>query len=212
MKNKKICLWDTIGDICVLLYPLALVVFVGCIFYYCCFPEEGSMNDILRDVLVSAGTTIILTAANYFLLLKGMPGKIADAIGDKLDRKMDPSNSELRADQRQLHASLGETCRSLHSDHDKLAADHEKLRGYLEDAAKQNAMAEARYQNLDSSGRDIADAIRRLDAFSTAYQVLHTQMKELQQRNVVLEHENTELKALLHTQKRAHSRNRDLER
>ena len=73
-------------------------------------------------------------------------------------------------------------------------------------------MAEARYQNLDSSGRDIADAIRRLDAFSTAYQVLHTQMKELQQRNVVLEHENTELKALLHTQKRAHSRNRDLER
>lgn len=210
MGKKKLDLWDTIGNICAWLYPIALMILVYILCYYC-FMEENGMNDILRDVLVSIGTTIVLTAANYFILLKGMPDKIAEVLGSKLDRKMDPSNSELRAEQRQLQNTLKGEHSLLHRDHDKLAAEHEMLRGYLEAAAKQDAVAEARYQGLDASGRDIADAVRKLDAFSTAYQILNTQMKELQQRNTELERENAELKALSRSRERTYSRKNDLE-
>lgn len=158
--------------------------------------EEGNtMNDIVVNILVSVGTTLVMAAASYFVLLKRMPDKIGDVVIKQLNSKMDPSNKALQDE----HLS---TSQLLHMDHERLYTEHEKLRGYLEETAKRQAADDARYGQLDSSGRGIVDAVKKLDAFSAAFQMMNDRIIELEQQVMELQVENERLR--IHEQKREH--------
>lgn len=136
--------------------------------------ENGdSMNDILVNVLVSVITAAITAAASYFLLLKRMPDNVADKVGKALDKKMDPSNKALQDEQLKVIDFLNPSNSILHD-------DHEELRSYLEADARRNAVADARYNNLDTSQTAMVDAIHHLDGMGKMMEALVSENQRLQ--------------------------------
>lgn len=148
--------------------------------------QEDAMSEIAWNILVSAVTALVTAAGSYFILLKKMPDRIADELLKNLDAKMNPSNSELRADQRLLQTTM-------QGEHSKLSEEHEKLRSYLEEAAKKQAAMEVQYGQLDSSGKDIVDAVKKLDSFAVSFQLMNGRLVELELQVMSLQQENRRL-------------------
>lgn len=141
--------------------------------------QDITMSEIAWNILVSAVTALVTAAGSCFILLKKMPDRIADELLKNLDAKMNPSNSELRADQRLLQTTM--------------QGEHEKLRSYLEEAAKKQAAMQVQYGQLDSSGKDIVDAVKKLDSFAVSFQLMNGRLVELELQVMSLQQENRRL-------------------
>lgn len=185
MKEKNSYdVWVAIGTIaswvCILSF-LVLIIGAFCNQYLIAeVPNmEGFWDVVLNSVLPAAITGLVTVIVSYFVFLKKMPDRIAK----ELDKKMDPSNSELRADQRQLQTALQNDIRPLlNPSNIILHQDHEKLRDYLEAAAVRAARADGRYEKLSADQRTIVDAVQKLDGFAG-------KLQQLQEENVQLREE-----------------------
>lgn len=159
------------------------------------------MEDIgqqLTICLVWGGINIVLLLAVSIFTCQQFLTKAAKDIAAELNSKLEPT---IKAGQEQLHMISGCLTSSnsmMHDKHTELRADHRELRGYLQEAARRQVAADARYGQLDAAGKGIVDAMRVLEGFSEVFQVMNSRVVELEQKVKELQHDKEQLQAQNH--------------
>ncbi len=180
MNNKETrSEWDvigTVGTIGVYVTVLSFFFLLGAACYDAAYVHGGEYMTfwevVVNSVVPAAITGLVTVAVSYFLFLKKMPERVAK----ELDKKMDPSNLSLQSEQHQIQAALNPSNAVLHG-------DHEKLRSYLEEAAKRQAAADERHAVLRGDDRRMVDAVQTLDGFALIFTEMNQELIRLRQEN-----------------------------
>lgn len=154
--------------------------------------SEGNMEHwvslgigIASSLIVSALVCIF----TYKQFLIKAEKNIAAELTSKLELAVKAGLNQLRMISDRLNPSNS----MMHDEHTELKADHKELRAYLQEAAKRQDAADARYGQLDAAGKGIVDAMRVLEGFSEVFQSMNSKVLELEHQVKELQREKEQL-------------------
>ncbi len=159
------------------------------------------MEDIERQLTIClawSGINIVLLLAVSIFTCKQFLTKAEKNIASELNSKLEPT---IKAGLEQLHMisdCLNPSNGMMHNEHTELKAYHRELRVYLQEAARRQDAADARYGQLDAAGKGIVDAMRVLEGFGEVFQVKNSRVVELEQKVKELQHDKEQLQAQNH--------------
>ena len=163
--------------------------------------SEGNMEQWL-SLGIGIASSLIVSAFVSIFTYKQFLIRAEKNIAAELNSKLEPT---IKAGLEQLHMISGCLNPSnsisngmMHDEHTELKADHKELRGYLQEAARRQDAADARYGQLDAAGKGIVDAMRVLEGFSEVFQVMNSRVVELEQKVKELQHDKEQLQAQNH--------------
>ena len=136
-------------------------------------------------------TAIIAGIVTLAAVIIAVIAAVAPKLG-KILSKLEILQSELEKMQQKEENDTDKTITKMDTEHGSLTKQQEAANNMLsflrdcrlEDNVK-NEKVEERYKNLDMSGRDIVEAVQKLQDFSGAFQLINTKLIELERELAV---------------------------
>lgn len=137
---------------------------------------ESPWGSLVINVLSSIGASIALTVTVYFKFLRRIPEenerRINQLLNDRLSYESTNHNTEM--------AALNPNTAQLSKEHDLIRNDVEYIKVEF---IKQSSRAEAGYDLMKDSQREVVNVIRRLDAIPRLWEELLTENQQLKTEN-----------------------------
>lgn len=159
--------------------------------------SEGNMEHWV-SLGIGIASSLIVSALVSIFTYKQFLIKAEKNIAAELKAKLESTIKAGQDQMRMISDCLNPSNSMMHDEHTELKADHKELRAYLQEAAKRQDAADARYGQLDVAGKGIVDAMRVLEGFSEIFQTMNSRVVELEQKVKELQHDKEQLQAQNH--------------
>lgn len=137
---------------------------------------ESFWGSLIINILSSVGVSIALTVTVYFKFLRHIPEenerRINQLLNDRLSHETTNHNAEM--------AALNPNTAQLSKEHDLIRNDVELIKVEF---IRQSSRADAGYDLMKDSQREVVNVIRRLDAIPRLWEELLTENQQLKTEN-----------------------------
>lgn len=164
-----------------LIIALSAIILIDIILIVILICDGGIVvNDVFKDIIISiiSGVlpSIAVTIFIYYKYLKKIPEETEAKINQLLNERLNYETTQ-----------HGETIRALNPDNSQLSHDHRDInRNLIQLNEKINSYEiekKAQYNLLDNNGKNIANSIETLNAFSALYQQTNKKLIMLESLN-----------------------------
>lgn len=164
-----------------LIIALSAIILIDIILIVILICDGGIVvNDVFKDIIISiiSGVlpSIAVTIFIYYKYLKKIPEETEAKINQLLNERLNYETTQ-----------HGETMRALNPDNSQLSHDHRDInRNLIQLNEKINSYEiekKAQYNLLDNNGKNIANSIETLNAFSALYQQTNKKLIMLESLN-----------------------------